>query len=138
MTFHGVKFMVDNKRISGRVKVDIKIGFEFVKWKERRLNRCKETFITSAVDISSQGVGLATLPDIREGILKQLHTGMRKIRLSFTLKNDSVPIKTFARLVWNQEPSKDGLGEKRYGFEFIDIPAADYGELKSFVETASN
>ncbi|MGR3218853.1 MAG: PilZ domain-containing protein [Candidatus Anammoxibacter sp.] len=130
--------MIDNKRISARVKVDIKIGFEFVKWNERRLNRCKETFITSAVDISSQGVGLSTMPDIRERILKQLHTGTRKIRLIFTLNKDSIPIKTFARLVWNRELSNDGLGEKRYGFEFIDIPMADFSELKSFVETAVN
>ena len=130
--------MLDNKRISDRVKVDMKIGFEFVKWKERRLNRCKETFITSAVDISAQGVGLATLPDIREGILKQLHTGTRKIRLAFTLNKDNTPIKTFARLVWNQQLCEDGHSEKRYGFEFIDIPATDYSALKSFVETAAN
>ncbi|MGR3318912.1 MAG: PilZ domain-containing protein [Candidatus Anammoxibacter sp.] len=130
--------MLDNKRRFTRVKVDIKIGFEFVKWKERKLDRCKETLITSAVDISSQGVGLARLPDIREGVIKQLHTGMRKIRLTFSLKKDSVPIKTFARLVWDQQLCKDGLGEKQYGFEFIDIPASDFSELESFVETASN
>jgi len=128
----GVNLM-DNKRLFPRCDVNLGIKFDFVKWNERRVNRCKNTFEANSVDISAQGVGFSELPEIGEGILKQLHTGKKKIRLTFTLNPDHQPVNTFARLVWEQDDSMEISDEKAYGFEFIDIPKDSFDEIKSFV-----
>lgn len=129
--------MSDNKRLFARSKINIDVKFEFVKWKEKRLDRCKEVFETSTIDISAQGVGLSKLPVINEHLLKQLYTGKKKIRLSLLLYPDHTPINTFARLVWDQEPGESDFNKKGYGFEFIDIPEPAFKEINTFVKAAN-
>lgn len=125
--------MLNNKRLFPRIKVNIKVGFEFVKWKEKDLDHCKNTYEASIIDISAKGASLNGLPDINSGLLKKLSTGKNKIRLSFLLYADHDPINTFARLIWPQEMEKDAEGQQ-YGFEFIDIPGTAFEQIKEFVD----
>lgn len=128
--------MPDNKRLFPRARVNINVGFEFVKWNEKNLDRCKDAFEASIVDISAKGARLSALPDINKGLLKKLYSGKNKLRLSFSLFPDHHPINTFARLVWNQLPEGEGSDNKRYGFEFIDIPNNAFDEIRTFVDSA--
>lgn len=125
--------MLNNKRLFPRIKVNIKVGFEFVKWKEKDLDHCKNTYEASIIDISAKGASLNGLPDINSGLLKKLSTGENKIRLSFLLYADHDPINTFARLIWPQEMGKDAEGQQ-FGFEFIDIPGTAFEQIKEFVD----
>jgi hypothetical protein len=125
--------MLNNKRLFPRIKVNIKVGFEFVKWKEKDLDHCKNTYEASIIDISAKGASLNGLPDINSGLLKKLSTGENKIRLSFLLYADHDPINTFSRLIWPQEMEKDAEGQQ-FGFEFIDIPGTAFEQIKEFVD----
>lgn len=125
--------MLNNKRLFPRIKVNIKVGFEFVKWKEKDLDHCKNTYEASIIDISAKGASLNALPDINSSLLKKLSTGENKIRLSFLLYADHDPINTFARLIWPQEMEKDAEGQQ-FGFEFIDIPGTAFEQIKEFVD----
>ena len=130
--------MLDNKRLFPRIKVNIKIGFEFVKWNEMDLDHCKNSYETSIIDISANGASLSDLPDIDKGHLKKLSTGKNKIRLNFSLYADHEPINTFARLVWPKHLDEAGIEEQRCGFEFIDISSTAFERIKEFVESAGN
>jgi hypothetical protein len=125
--------MLNNKRLFPRIKVNIKVGFEFVKWKEKDLDHCKNTYEASIIDISAKGASLNGLPDINSGLLKKLSTGKNKIRLSFLLYADHDPINPFARLIWPQAMEKDAEGQQ-FGFEFIDIPGTAFEQIKEFVD----
>lgn len=125
---------MDNKRHFPRSNVHISIDFDFVKWNERRVNRCKKKFKTIAYNISAQGVGLIDLPDITEGQLKQLYSGIKKLRLTFVLNPEHEAVNTFARLVWNNHGAKEVTDDSQCGFEFIDIPSDSFNEINSFVE----
>jgi hypothetical protein len=127
-----------NKRLFPRTKVNIKVGFEFVKWNEADLDHCKTSYEASITDISAKGANLSELPDIDKGVLKKLSTGVNKIRLNFLLNEEHDPINTFARLVWHQLPDNEGIDETQYGFEFIDIPGIAFERIKKFVESTGN
>ena len=85
-----------NKRLFPRTKVNIKVGFEFVKWNVADLDHCKTSYEASIIDISAKGASLSELPDIDKGVLKKLSTGENKIRLNFLLNADQ-EICEFAR-----------------------------------------
>ena len=124
-----------NRRLFPRIKVNFKVGFEFVKWNEADLDHCKTSYEASIVDISANGARLSGLPEIDDGIMKKLSTGKNKIRLNFSLYENSVPINTFARLVWQRLSEDEGACERQCGFEFIDIPATSFERLKEFVDS---
>ena len=130
--------MLTNKRLFPRTKVNIKVGFEFVKWNEADLDHCKNSYETSIIDISAKGASLSELPEIDKSVLKKLSTGENKIRLNFSLYTDHDPINTFARLIWHQQSDTENIDETRYGFEFIDIPGTAYERIKKFVESAGS
>ncbi len=130
--------MRDNKRLFPRIEVDIRVGFEFVKWNETDLDHCKNAYEASITDISAKGAGLRDVPDFNSSHLKKLSSGKNKIRLNFLLSEDNDPINTFARLVWSQQPEDEGSDAQQYGFEFIDIPGTAYEQIKKFVDSASN
>ena len=127
-----------NKRLFPRTKVNIKVGFEFVKWNVADLDHCKTSYEASITDISAKGASLSELPDIDKGVLKKLSTGENKIRLNFSLYTDHDPINTFARLVWHRHPDEESFKKQRYGFEFIDIPCTAFERIKKFVNSAGN
>lgn len=127
-----------NKRLFPRTKVNIKVGFEFVKWNEADLDHCKTSYEAAIIDISAKGASLSELPDIDKGLLKKLSTGKNKIRLNFLLYEDHEPINTFARLVWPKHLDEEGIEEQRCGFEFIDIPSTAFERIKKFVNSAGN
>ena len=127
-----------NKRLFPRTKVNIKVGFEFVKWNVADLDHCNTSYEASITDISAKGANLSELPDIDKGVLKKLSTGESKIRLNFSLYADHDPINTFARLIWHQQTGNEVIDKTQYGFEFIDIPGTAFERIKKFVESAGN
>lgn len=130
--------MPNNKRLFPRIEVDIRVGFEFVKWNETALDHCGNSYQASITDISAKGAGLRDVPDFNSSILKKLSSGKSKIRLNFLLNEDNDPINTFARLVWLQQPEAEDAEVQLYGFEFIDIPGSAFEQLVKFVDSASN
>jgi len=130
--------MLNNKRLFPRIEVDIRVGFEFVKWNETTLDHCESSYEASITDISAKGAGLKDVPDFSSSHLKKLSSGKSKIRLNFLLNEDNGPINTFARLVWLQQPEAKDTEIQLYGFEFIDIPGSAFEQIKKFVDSASN
>ena len=127
-----------NKRLFPRTKVNIKVGFEFVKWNVADLDHCKASYEASIIDISAKGASLSELPDIDKGVLKKLSTGENKIRLNFLLNEEHDPINTFASLIWHQQSDTEDIDVTQYGFEFIDIPGTAFERIKKFVSSAGN
>jgi len=130
--------MSDNQRLFPRVSVNIKVGFEFVKWNETALDRCNNSYEASIIDISAKGAGLKGIPDFNSSHMKKLSSGKSKIRLNFLLSEDNNPINTFARLVWSQPVEKENADAQQYGFEFIDIPGSAFERIKKFVDSSNN
>ncbi len=130
--------MLNNKRLFPRIDVDIRVGFEFVRWNETALDHCDNSFEASITDISAKGAGLRDVPDFNSSHLKKLSSGKNKIRLNFLLSEDADPINTFARLVWSQLPEKESTDAQQFGFEFIDIPGSAFERIVKFVDSASN
>ncbi len=131
--------MYDNQRLFPRVSVNLRVGFEFVKWNETALNHCNNSYEASIIDISAKGAGLKGIPDFNSSHMKKLSSGKSKIRLKFLLSDDHDPINTFARLIWSQPVDKENAGvQQQYGFEFIDIPGSAFEQIKKFVDYASN
>ncbi len=129
--------MLKNRRLFPRVKINFKVGFEFVKWNETALDHCENSYEASITDISANGASLRGMPDINSSFMKKLSTGKNKIRLNFLLSEDNDPINTFARLVWSQPPDEKGADSQQYGFEFIDIPGSAFKRIKKFVDSVS-
>jgi c-di-GMP-binding flagellar brake protein YcgR len=114
-----------------RVKVELKIGYEFVNWKEKDISSLKNPIYTVIYDISASGIGLNNLEKINDKIIKELEKGNKKIKLGVFLHNDSIPLITFARFIWSDTSDH----EKRYGFLFIDVKEEFFKEIKDFVES---
>lgn len=130
--------MHNNKRTFPRVKVNLKVGFEFVKWNETALDHCENSYEASITDISAKGASLKDMPDIHNSLMKKLSTGKNKIRLNFLLSEDDDPVNTFARLVWPQQPEEEVAGVQQCGFEFIDIPGSSFKQIKKFVDSVED
>ncbi|MCP4253313.1 MAG: PilZ domain-containing protein [Candidatus Scalindua sp.] len=130
--------MLENKRLFPRIDVNIRVGFEFVKWNETALDHCDSSYEASITDISAKGAGLRNVPDFNSSHLKKLSSGKNKIRLNFLLSEDADPINTFARLVWSQLSEEKNTDSPQFGFEFIDIPSSDFERIVKFVGSASN
>ncbi len=130
--------MLNNKRLFPRIDVDIRVGFEFVKWNETALGHCDNSYEASITDISAKGAGLRDVPDLNSSHLKKLSSGKNKIRLNFLLSKDADPINTFARLVWSQLSEEENTDSQQFGFEFIDIPGSAFERIVKFVDSASN
>ncbi len=130
--------MIDNQRLFPRVKVDLKVEFEFVKWSETALDHCENSYEATITDISVKGASLKDMPDINSSHMKKLSNGKNKIRLSLLLSEGNETINTFARLVWPQTPDEKAAGSQHCGFEFIDIPDSAFKLIKKFVDSESN
>jgi hypothetical protein len=130
--------MIDNQRLFPRVKVDLKVGFEFVKWSETALDHCENSYEASITDISAKGASLKDMPDINNSHMKKLSNGKNKIRLNLLFSEGNESINTFACLVWSQTPEEKGVDAQHYGFEFIDIPGSAFKLLKKFIDYESN
>ena len=125
------------KRKFPRVKVDLEIGYEFVNWKDRNLNKMINPTFIKIFDISAGGIGLYNLPNLSEKLLKKLEKGKKKIRLAIYLYKDKPPLITFARLIWSNYKKEDKIIE-RYGFVFLDVSTSFFEEVKSYVDKHLN
>ncbi len=130
--------MLNNQRLFPRVRVNLKVGFELVKWNETALDHCENSYEASITDISAKGAGLRDVPDFNSSLLKKLSSGKNKIRLNFLLSENRDPINTFARLVWSQPAEEENADAQQYGFEFIDIPGSAFERIKKFVDSSNN
>ena len=121
------------KRKFPRVKANLKIGYEFVKWNDKSLVILQNPNFTNIHDISASGIGLSELPDLKQNLLDQLSKGKKKVRLGIFLPDRNKPLMTFARLIWYQFGKGDNE-IKRYGFVFLDVSASFFEEMTEFVE----
>ena len=122
---------IENRKFP-RAKTGIKIGYEFVKWNEKRLDKLKKAKIANIIDISTNGIGLTNLTDLSKNILEKLEKGKLKVRLEIFLFKDKDPLITFARLVWSDTKHESGI--HRYGFVFLDVTESFYINIKNFVD----
>ena len=123
---------IENRKFP-RVRADLKIGYEFVSWKEKNLSNMTNPRFSRIFDISASGIGLYNLSDLTENLLKQLGKGKKKIRLALYLMPEKPPLITFARLIWsNYQKDKNTL--ERYGFLFLDVSQSFFEEVKNYVD----
>lgn len=125
------------KRKFPRVKADLKIGYEFVHWDDKNLNKMINPKFSQIFDISVSGIGLHNLSNLNEKLLKQLEKGKKKIRLAIYLYKDKPPLITFARLIWSNYKKEDKVIE-RYGFVFLDVSSSFFEEVKGYVDKHLN
>lgn len=121
------------KRKFPRINTNLKIGYEFVKWNEKKLIKLEKPNFTNIHDISISGIGLSKLPELKQNLLGQLSRGRKKVRLGIYLPDREIPLMTFARLIWYQF----GSGEneiKRYGFVFLDVSVSFFEEMTIFIK----
>lgn len=119
-----------------RLKTELKIGYEFVRWNEIRLDKLVKPQFALVHDISLQGIGLSNLPDIDETILKDLTSGKMKIRLGVFLKKNKNPLIIFARLIWiNQNKKIRDKNDLRCGMIFIDLDKSTKKTLEEYINS---
>jgi hypothetical protein len=121
----------ENRRFP-RVKVGLKIGYEFVKWNEKKLDKLKKPDYATIYDLSANGIGLFNLKDLTPGILKKLEKGKLKVRLEVFLFKDKDPLISFARLIWSNLNQSEKM--HRYGFVFLDVTESFFINVKNFVD----
>jgi len=123
------------KREFPRIKIKLKIGYEIVSWKEKSLDNLKNPNYSESFDISARGIGLGDIPILRKhGIMKQLLTGKKKLRIAIYIDNNSQPVISFARMVWtNYKKDMDENIHIRCGLNLIDIPLSTFERLKDYI-----
>lgn len=123
------------KRKHQRIKANLKIEYEFVKWNEKFLTDFKKPFSSTTYDISISGLGVKKLDGLTDKILKKLEKGKLKVKLAIYLEKGKPPILTFARLIWANTNESNGL---RLGFLFIDVTEEFLVELSTYIEKHKN
>ena len=124
---------IENRRFP-RIKADLKIAYEFVRWNDKNLIKMIEPIYAKIFDISASGIGLFNLTGLNEKLLKQLEKGDKKIRLAIYLYEDKLPLITFARLIWSNYKKDNDNKLERFGFVFLDVANSFFEEVKSFVD----
>ncbi len=122
-----------SRRDFPRIPIELRVDYEFVKWTETELDGLTSARQTTSFDLSASGLGLVRLPDLDQGMKKQLLTGLKKVRLALYL-NPDLRVILFARLIWSQLDHSHVIQEGRAGFVFLDIPVDKFWILKRFVE----
>ncbi len=125
------------KRVFPRIKLHLKIGYEFVNWKDTDLTQMENEKFTTTFDVSARGLGIEDIPELKnQHIMRKLMTGSIKFRISIYLKNNKPPIITFARLVWTDYDKNSKNQEKiKCGLNFIDISYLNFDELKNYINS---
>lgn len=119
-----------------RLKTDLKIGYEFVKLNEIRLQKLKNPQFALVNDISKKGIGLNSVPDIRENILKDLTDGKLKIRLGIFLKKEDSPLIVFAKLIWiNHKKEIRDDKDLRCGLIFVDLDSSTSKKINNYIKS---
>jgi hypothetical protein len=117
-----------------RVKINIKVAYEFVKWNEYKLEKMEKPFYANSIDISSRGVRLDRMPELKTGIKKQLETGKKKIKVELFINPETPPLIAFARLIWtNLDESNNDSENIVCGLMFIDVSTEFFLVLENFV-----
>ena len=119
-----------------RIQSNLKIGYEFVKWNEKNLDKLIKPNFSNIFDISVSGIGLKDLQGLDKHILKQLETGAKKVRLGIYLDDNKPPLITFARLIWSGL-GNDGVKISRFGFLFLDVTEFFFKTMNEYVRRNS-
>lgn len=122
-----------NRRTTERVDCELKVGYEFVKWNEQKLEIGKKQKIARSYDISASGIGLTGFEKIPKGTEKKLIKGDLKLRLAIELYSDAPLLIIFARFIWNQDNELMEINSKRCGCTFLDESMESYTMLHNFV-----
>lgn len=121
------------KREQPRIKVELKIAYEFVKWNEKFLYELKKPLYATSFDISITGIGLKKLDGLTDKILKNLEKGELKIKLAIYLEEENPPLLTFARLIWSDQNNNT---ETKLGLLFIDVTEDFLLDITKFIENS--
>ncbi len=117
-----------NNRVFSRIKINVKVQYEFVNKDEKELECTERAFETEIVNISVQGLGLNSFPDISNDDRVQLLAGEIKIRLNFKLEPGAKPVALFALLV-RYRPELN-----IFGLEFVDIPVDSFINIRDTID----
>jgi len=122
-----------NRRIFKRIKLNRKVGYDFVKWDEKKQDKLDKPLYTESFNISASGIGLTSLDKLDKNMINSLITGKKKIRLAVYLEEDSNPIIVFGRLVWTGVVAKNTNGNEKCGLMFIDITQHNFLLLENYI-----
>lgn len=125
---------MDDQRLFVRHPVDIPVYFEFVSFKETRLDEMENPRETRAVNLSLAGVGVTSFPGLDAHTTQKLLRGEKKVRLGLKLYPDMPPVIVFARMVWNEETSGKGIPSSS-GCAFIDVSPESYYLLREYLNS---
>lgn len=114
-----------------RIAHALRIGYEIAKWNELPGDALAHARYITGTNISASGVGLSEVPEFDRHTVAQLMSGKEKIRLALYLDGQSDPLVLFARLVWINGDTDDGV---KCGFNFLDISPANFHAIIDFVE----
>lgn len=123
---------MDDLRIFERHAVDIPVFYEFVSFREDRLDELQHPNQTRAVNLSLAGVGVTGFPNLDPHNIQKLLKGEKKVRIGLQLYPDMPPVIVFARMVWN-EASPNQKYPTSSGCAFIDINSESYYLIKEFL-----
>ena len=124
-----------SRREFPRIAHTLRIGYELVKWNENATDRVAHARSISGKNISASGIGLSEAPDFDRHTVAQLLSGKEKIRLALYLDGRDDPLVLFARLVWINDETPDGV---KCGFNFLDISPANFRAIVDFIESLAN
>jgi c-di-GMP-binding flagellar brake protein YcgR len=124
-----------SRREFPRIEYAIRIGYELAKWNEIPGDRIAHARYITGTNISASGIGLSEVPDFDRHTVAQLMSGKEKIRLALYLDGHSEPLVLFARLVWINGDTADGV---KCGFNFLDISPSNFRAIVDFIEARTN
>jgi hypothetical protein len=116
-----------------RIDIKIEIRYEFVKWNESKLDKIKKPLYANSINISSRGVRIDHIPEIKSGMKRQLETGKKKIKAELFIYPDKPPMITFARLIWTDFDDSNKSDNIECGLMFIDVSTDFFLEMEQFV-----
>jgi hypothetical protein len=120
-----------------RIKKNLKVCFEFVRWNEWDLDEIKKPITMRSYDVSASGIRLLGSPVIKKRDLRRLIKGTKKIRMAIYLDDSESPLMTFARLIWTNYHVL-GRGspreEMQFGLKFIDVSGPFFKTMVQYVD----
>ncbi len=116
-----------------RLKADIKIAYEIVKWNEYKLDKIRNPNYAYINDISVSGMGLSDIPNIKKSTIKALKKDRKKIRLAIFLYKNTPPLMTYARMIWSSELVNYSI--ERCGFVFLDVTPHFFAAMDEFINS---
>jgi hypothetical protein len=127
--------MIESRKFP-RIDIKIKIGYEFVKWNKYNLDQIKKPLYANSINLSSRGVRIDHVPELKSGLKHLLETGKKKIKSEIFIYPDKQPLITFTRLVWTDNGlSEKNSGNIECGLMFIDVSNEFFQKMEQFINS---